>query len=91
MKITARACGGFAGLDRSWEIDTAHAPDGPALEALLQRLDFFTAQPSSAIGADLPRWDITVDDGPRCHTVSLADDGALGEWRHLLEYLQRSA
>lgn len=91
MKITARACGGFAGLDRTWELDTAHAPDGAALEALLRRLDFFTAHPVDAVGADLPRWDITVDDGLRCHTVSLADDGARGEWQHLFEYLRQSA
>jgi len=91
MKLRARACGGFAGLERSWEGDTAHMPDGAALEALLERLDFFAAQPATAVGADLPRWDITVDDGRRCHTVSILDDGNAGEWRHLLEYLRRAA
>lgn len=91
MKISARACGGFAGLDRSWELDTAQAPDGAALETLLQRLDFFHAHPAQEVGADLPRWDITVDDGERCRTVSLLDDGRAGEWQHLFEYLRRSA
>lgn len=91
MKIRARACGGFAGLDQSWELDTAQLPDGAALETLLQRLDFFKASPAAAVGADLPRWDITVDDGIRCHSVSVPDDGNAGEWQHLFEYLRHAA
>ena len=91
MKIRARACGGFAGLDQSWELDTAQLPDGAVLETLLQRLDFFKAKPALAVGADLPRWDITVDDGLRCHSVSVLDDGAAGEWQHLIDYLRRAA
>ena len=55
MKIRARACGGFAGLGQSWELDTAQLPDGAVLETLLQRLDFFKAKPALAVGADLPR------------------------------------
>ena len=75
MKISARASGGFAGLDQTVELDTAARPDGAALEALLGRLDFFSAAPACAVGADLPRWEITVEDGARCHTVVLSDDG----------------
>lgn len=78
MKISARASGGFAGLDQKVELDTAARPDGAALEALLGRLDFFSAAPACAVGADLPRWEITVEDGARCHTVVLNDDGGAG-------------
>lgn len=91
MKINAHACGGFAGLDRSWEIDTAHAPDGAALEQLLGKINFSRADPAAAAGADLPRWDLTIDDGQRCHRLSVVDDGSAGEWRHLFDYLLRSA
>ncbi len=91
MKISARACGGFAGLAESYELDTAHLTNGPALETLLRRLDFFGADPECAVGADLPRWEITVEDGKRCHTVFLREDGSGGEWQHLLEHLRRSA
>lgn len=91
MKISARACGGFAGLDRSWEIDTAHAPDGAALEQLLGRINLSTADPVAAVGADLPRWDLAIDDGQRCHTLSMVDDGSVNEWRQLFDYLLRSA
>lgn len=91
MKISARACGGFAGLAQAYELDTAQAADGPAIEGLLRRLDFFGAAPACAVGADLPRWEITVEDGPRCHTVFVREDGGGGDWQHLLAHLRRSA
>lgn len=91
MRISARACGGFAGLAESYELDTAARPDGPDLESLLGRLDFFAAEPICPVGADLPRWEITVEDGPRCHTVFLREDGSGGDWQTLLDSLRRSA
>jgi hypothetical protein len=91
MKISARADGGFAGLAESYELDTTQLAMGADLEALLQRLDFFTAAPPSPVGADLPRWDITVDDGARRHTVSVLDDGSGGEWQDLLAHLRQAA
>jgi len=91
MKISAHASGGFAGLAESYELDTTQLADGPALETLLRRLDFFGAAPACPVGADLPRWEITVEDGPRCHTVVLQDDGSAGEWQHLLDHLRKVA
>ncbi|WP_020651549.1 protealysin inhibitor emfourin [Massilia niastensis] len=91
MKISARACGGFAGVAESYDLDTAGRADGAALEALLRRLDFFAAAPSCPLGADLPRWEITVRDGARCHTVFLREDGSGGDWQALLDGLRRSA
>lgn len=91
MKISARADGGFAGLAESVELETTGLAMGPALEALLQRLDFFSAAPPCPVGADLPRWDITVEDGARCHTVSVVDDGSGGEWQALLAHLRQAA
>ena len=91
MKISARACGGFAGLAQSYALDTASHPAGPAFEDLLGRLDFFCAAPSCPVGADLPRWEITVEDGPRCHTVFLREDSSGGDWQALLDRLRTSA
>ncbi|MBQ5963402.1 protealysin inhibitor emfourin [Massilia sp. ZL223] len=91
MRISARACGGFAGLAESYELDTAARPEGAALEELLRRLDFFQAEPPCPLGADMPRWEITVEDGLRCHTVFLREDGSGGDWQHLLDGLRRSA
>jgi hypothetical protein len=90
MKISARACGGFAGLAQSYELDTTSLAAGPDLETLLQRLDFFGAAPTCPVGADLPRWEITVEDGARCHTVFLREDGSGGDWQHLLDQLRRA-
>jgi len=92
MKITARTSGGFAGLNHRYELDTACHADGQAIEALLDQLDFFGARPQPSAGADLVRWEITADDGRRCHTVVLHEDalpgaGAAG-WPALLAHLR---
>ena len=89
MKIRANVQGGFAGIARQVELDTASLPGGRDLEALLHRVDFFGATPPCAVGADLPRWEITVEDGVRCKSVVLADDGSLAatEWPALLARL----
>jgi hypothetical protein len=91
VKISARACGGFAGLAAAYDLDTAHHPAGAELEALLGQLDFFSAAPACSIGADLPRWEITVEDGQRCHTVFVREDGSGGDWQHLLDRLRTGA
>jgi len=92
MKIRANLSGGFAGIERQVELDTACLPGGCDLEALLYRVDFFGATPPCAVGADLPRWEITVEDGGRCKSVSLADDGSLAAtaWPDLLAHLRRA-
>ena len=93
MKITAKQGGGFAGAERCVELDTACRADGASLEDLVRRLDFFGAAPPCAVGADIPRWEITVEDGPRMHTVTLVDDGSLGAtgWPALLAHLRGAA
>ena len=94
MNISARTDGGFAGLAESYELDTAQLATGPALEALLQRLDFFGTAPATvppaAVGADLPRWDITVDDGARRRTLTVHADGSGDEWQNLLVQLRQA-
>jgi hypothetical protein len=90
VKITATTQGGFAGGARRVELDTACLPGGRDLEALLHRVDFFGAAPPCAAGADIPHWEITVDDGARCRSVVLLDDGSLDatEWPALLAHLR---
>jgi hypothetical protein len=91
MKITARASGGFAGRSEHHELDTSCHADGKSVEALLHQLDFFGAAPPCPVGADIARWQITVDDGGRRHTVTLAEDGsAASGWQALLEHLRKS-
>ncbi|QJD99102.1 hypothetical protein HH212_02840 [Massilia forsythiae] len=95
MKISAIASGGFAGRVERLEVDTACRPDGKSIEALLEQLDFFGAQPAAGcpIGADLQRWEITADDGRRCRSVVLHEDGAPAGagWQALLAHLRTGA
>jgi hypothetical protein len=97
MKITARSSGGFSGRGEQLELDTGCRPDGQAIEALLARLDFFGAasvtDAADAVGADLRRWEITADDGTRCHTVRLAEDGGpiFSVWQALLAHLRTAS
>lgn len=93
MKITAKQGGGFAGGERCVELDTACRADGGALEALVRQLDFFGTAPPCGVGADIPRWEITVEDGAQRKTVTLLDDGSLAAtaWPALLEHLRGAA
>jgi hypothetical protein len=90
MKITAKSSGGFAGGAECYELDTSCRPEGKSVESLLDHIDFFGATPGCSIGADIPRWEITVDDGPRRHTVTLTEDKLATEtgWQSLLQHLR---
>jgi hypothetical protein len=93
MKISATASGGFAGRSDCVELDTGCHPDGRAIEALLERLDFFGAALPTAIGADLVRWEITADDGRRRRTLVLHEDGGpdAAGWPALLAHLRAAS
>ena len=94
MKITATSGGGFAGITQRHEVDTSTSQAGPALETEMKTAlasSAFFAAPRDAgeepVGADIPRWTITVDaDGER-HSASFTEDGspAHARWRALLD------
>jgi hypothetical protein len=93
MKIKAKASGGLAGRTDCFELDTACSAQGKPVEELLHELDFFGAEPPCGVGADIRRWEITVDDGPRRKTVTVSEDGSSGGpgWQALLEHLRNTA
>ncbi|HEY0487964.1 MAG TPA: protealysin inhibitor emfourin [Telluria sp.] len=94
MKVSIKGGGGFAGTAEHYEIDTARVAQGEAIEALLQDLDFFAAPvPPAPVGADIPHWEITVDDGRQCRTVSFAEDGgpACAQWKPVIERVRGGA
>lgn len=92
MKITASGGGGFAGLQQRFEVDTNTTPAGPALEAAVASSGFFASESTQddAIGADMGRWTLTVDDGRQRHSVSFIETGA-PPWQNLLDLIRSAA
>ena len=90
MHITANCSAGFAGQCEQYDIDTKSHRLGSAIEALLGQLDFFAAIPPDVIGADIPSWNITVNDGTRAHSITFADDGGIdaARWQALMTMLR---
>ena len=94
MKISATGGGGFAGLTEQYqELDTQALANGKAIEEMLTQMQFFkTAADATpeALGADMPRWHITVSDGGQHHTVSFVEDGspASAPWTNLLSQIR---
>jgi Emfourin len=79
MFIRVRRTGGFAGIDEEvGSVDTASlAPDTrDELERLVQETDFFAlpAAVEGEVGADQFRYEVTVEDGIRAHTVTFVGD-----------------
>jgi emfourin len=79
MRIDVRRSGGFAGIDEEvGSVDTASlAPDTrDELERLVAESDFFAlpAAVEGEVGADQYRYEVTVDDGGRAHTVTFVGD-----------------
>jgi hypothetical protein len=79
MRISVRRSGGFAGIEEEvGSIDTASlAPDTrDEVEALVRQADFFAlpAAVEGEVGADQFRYEVTVEDGGRAHTVTFVGD-----------------
>ncbi len=99
MRIEVKRTGGFAGLEEDLgAVDTAQLDPDAAREVrrLVQQSAFFTMPDTvegGEVGADLFRYDITVSDERRRHTVTFAarddaaaeDDPATAPLRRLVE------
>jgi hypothetical protein len=79
LDITLRKGGGYAGTLEERHVDAAALPEPERgrLRELLEGAGFFglPAEAPGAVGADLPRYEITVRDGDREHTVAWNDEG----------------
>lgn len=82
MRISVKRTGGFAGVTEELaSVDTASLNRASALqlEQMVREARFFDLPaeiPGTTIGADLFRYEVTVTEGDRQHTVAFADDGA---------------
>ena len=79
MELTLRKGGGYAGTEEQRRVDAGRLsePERNRLRELLDGAGFFglPAEAPGAIGADLPRYELTVRDGDREHTVAWNDAG----------------
>ncbi|MDP2663519.1 MAG: hypothetical protein Q8R28_22630 [Dehalococcoidia bacterium] len=94
MKVLARRSGGFAGLSEDVaDVDTSRLKVDAAqqVEQMVHGVGFFELPDTlpGAIGADLFRYEITVADGERRHTVAFVDDDSpqTAPLRRLVEVL----
>jgi hypothetical protein len=94
MKIRYREAGGFAGLSRGAEVDTASLPDAEArrVTRLVQQAALGDTRRESAAGArDLMGYEIVIE-RESGRTVARFDDATVPEAAdELLEYLQGRA
>ncbi|MGV7208787.1 protealysin inhibitor emfourin [Oxalobacteraceae bacterium A2-2] len=94
MKIHATVEGGLAGLTQHYDIDTAAIPYGAALEAALADPALFlaVAAPAPAVGADLQRWTIQVENGlPRSASFTADGNPQHRRWEPVLNLIQAAA
>jgi hypothetical protein len=95
MQISVKRSGGYAGqTEQVAFVDTARLGNEAAqqIKQLLRESGFygFTADESlGGIGADLFRFEITVRNGGKEHTIAFHDDGGpeLSSLRHLIHTL----
>ena len=80
MRISVTRTGGYAGLSTPVaDLDTARVSDSARarITALVDACGFFALPDTvqgTGVGADMFRYEITVEDGPRRHTVAFVDD-----------------
>jgi hypothetical protein len=80
MRISVRRSGGFAGIEEEvGALDTTGlAPEArEELERLVGETDFFAlpAAVEGEVGADQFRYEVTVEDEGRAHTVTFVGEG----------------
>lgn len=79
MKVSVKRTGGYAGVSDSFDVDTAQIDGavGQQIEQMIQSIGFFSfPADATGVGADMMRYEITVDDGQRQHTIAFSDDGS---------------
>jgi hypothetical protein len=75
MEIRIRQTGGFAGTVDLGGVDTSRLGEsGKRIERLVAALQSRSSAPSGNVGADLPRYEITVVDGDRVWTIEKQEE-----------------
>jgi hypothetical protein len=96
MKVSIKRGGGFAGISEEIaSLDTATLNQAAAseVENLVRSANFFdlpSSPPGQRVGADFLKYEVTVTDAGRQHTLIFNDDGAPTTAR-LREFVERVA
>lgn len=92
VRLTLRQSGGFAGIAQEpVRVDSDRLE--PDQRERLHALVGDAGEPPDVVGADLPRYELTIEDGEDTRTVAWHDDGgpAAARLRALAEEVQRAA
>ena len=94
MKIKFRQTGGFAGLTKAVEIDTANIPPNQAevLKLMVDRSSFFqvSAPPSQSL-PDREQYAISIESEEKSHHLNLGASNIPAQLKELVDYLAKQA
>jgi hypothetical protein len=94
MKIKFRQTGGFAGLTKAVEIDTAQLSPNEAevMTLMVDRASFFevSAPPSQAM-PDREQYSISIESEGRSHQIDLGASNIPAQLKELVDYLAKKA
>ena len=92
MGIVVRRTGGYAGNERVSKLDTSSldAARRSRIEQLVRDASATIARGQEAIGADLQKYEITVQEDGTKRTLTWIDDGTFGPVKQLVEEVEGS-
>ncbi|MBW4448724.1 MAG: hypothetical protein KME38_18150 [Spirirestis rafaelensis WJT71-NPBG6] len=93
MRISFERSGGFAGIIRTTNIDTATLPPNECKQVseLIQSASFFELPQtitSDTRGSDRFQYTLTVEDNGKQHTITVGESALSGELKSLIEWLK---
>lgn len=94
MKIKFRQTGGFAGLTKAIQIDTATLPPNAAeaLKLMVENSSFFEISPPSPSSMpDREQYSISIESEGRSHQLNLGASNLPAQLKELVDYLAKQA
>ncbi|MGX6603370.1 protealysin inhibitor emfourin [Micromonosporaceae bacterium Da 78-11] len=96
VRAEMRRSGGFTGRTVHVQLDSAQLPPADAVELLrlvgsLDLAGLSAADPPTGPGADLMRYDLTIEQGPHRWQGTVADPTVPPQLRPLLQFLNAAA
>jgi hypothetical protein len=91
MQIIVRRTGGYGGTQAESRVDTARldAARRARIEQLLREADASLRDAEPAVGADLMRYEITIQENGTTRSLAWTDDGTFGPVKQLVEEVQQ--